>query len=137
VVIDQCCNSLKVEDLKTYFGLPHGELRAVDGVSFRIEPGTLATLLGPSGCGKTTTLKMINRLIEPSAGQILVAGEDVLPELLGEVLPRPFAGAGIDQEAIGIVHLGPEVVGGRPRDYQQQLPEPVRNRLYVDSYVGP
>lgn len=31
--------------------------------------------------------------------------------------------------------LGPEVVGGRPRDYQQQLPEPVRNRLYVDSYV--
>ena len=33
--------------------------------------------------------------------------------------------------------LGPEVVGGRPRDYQQQLPEPVRNRLYVDSYVGP
>ena len=33
--------------------------------------------------------------------------------------------------------LGPEVVGGRPRDYQQQLPEPVRNRLYVDSYVAP
>lgn len=32
--------------------------------------------------------------------------------------------------------LGPEVVGGRPRDYQQQLPEPVRNRLYVDSYWG-
>ena len=31
--------------------------------------------------------------------------------------------------------LGPEVVGGRPRDYQQQLAEPVRNRLYVDSYV--
>jgi hypothetical protein len=32
--------------------------------------------------------------------------------------------------------LGPEVVGGRPRDYQQQLPEPVRNRLYVDSWWG-
>jgi hypothetical protein len=32
--------------------------------------------------------------------------------------------------------LGPEVVGGRPRDYQQQLPEAVRNRLYVDSFWG-
>lgn len=31
---------------------------------------------------------------------------------------------------------GPEVVGGRPRDYQQQLPEPVRNRIYVDSWWG-
>lgn len=32
--------------------------------------------------------------------------------------------------------LGPEVVGGRPRDYQQPLPEPVRNRLFVDSWWG-
>ncbi|WP_235488456.1 ATP-binding cassette domain-containing protein, partial [Frankia sp. AvcI1] len=33
--------------------------------------------MGPSGCGKTTTMKMINRLVEPTSGHILVAGEDV------------------------------------------------------------
>lgn len=52
-------------------------LRAVDNVSFRVAEGELLILLGGSGCGKTTTLKMINRLIEPSAGRILLDGADV------------------------------------------------------------
>lgn len=52
-------------------------LRAVDNVSFRVAEGELLILLGGSGCGKTTTLKMINRLIEPSAGRILLDGVDV------------------------------------------------------------
>ena len=39
--------------------------------------GELSVLVGPSGCGKTTTMKMINRLIEPSTGRILLDGEDV------------------------------------------------------------
>lgn len=51
--------------------------RAVDDVSFRVEPGELLILLGGSGSGKTTTLKMINRLIEPTAGRILLAGVDI------------------------------------------------------------
>ncbi len=52
-------------------------LRAVDDVSFQVAEGELLILLGGSGCGKTTTLKMINRLIEPSAGRILLDGIDV------------------------------------------------------------
>ena len=40
-------------------------------------PGELSVLVGPSGCGKTTTMKMINRIIEPSTGRILLGGEDV------------------------------------------------------------
>lgn len=52
-------------------------LRAVDNVSFQVAEGELLILLGGSGCGKTTTLKMINRLIEPSAGRILLDGVDV------------------------------------------------------------
>jgi osmoprotectant transport system ATP-binding protein len=55
----------------------YGGAVAVDSVSLRVEPGELLVLLGGSGSGKTTTLKMINRLIEPSAGRIKVAGEDV------------------------------------------------------------
>jgi osmoprotectant transport system ATP-binding protein len=54
-----------------------GGVRAVDGVSFRVGAGRVAALLGPSGCGKTTTLRLINRLEEPTAGQVLVRGKDV------------------------------------------------------------
>lgn len=51
---------------------------AVDRLSFSVDEGEVVVLVGPSGCGKTTTLKMINRLIEPSGGTITVAGQDVL-----------------------------------------------------------
>ena len=50
---------------------------AVDDVSLHVGPGETLVLLGTSGCGKTTTLKMINRLIEPTNGSITVAGVDV------------------------------------------------------------
>jgi len=50
---------------------------AVDDISFRIEPGTLATLLGPSGCGKTTTLRLIAGLEMVSSGTITIGGRDV------------------------------------------------------------
>ncbi len=49
---------------------------AVDAVSFAVDPGELIVLLGPSGCGKTTLLKMINRLYEPTSGQLLIDGVD-------------------------------------------------------------
>ncbi|MGD6842859.1 ABC transporter ATP-binding protein [Bacillus infantis] len=50
---------------------------ALKDIDFHIEEGELVALIGPSGCGKTTTMKMINRLIEPSSGQILINGEDI------------------------------------------------------------
>jgi osmoprotectant transport system ATP-binding protein len=55
----------------------YGDTTVVDRVTLRVEPGELVVLLGESGSGKTTTLKMINRLVEPSAGRIRVAGKDV------------------------------------------------------------
>ncbi|MGW0824332.1 ABC transporter ATP-binding protein [Streptomyces sp. NPDC002845] len=50
---------------------------AVDDLSFEVAEGELVTLVGPSGCGKTTTMKMVNRLIEPTGGRILLDGEDI------------------------------------------------------------
>lgn len=51
---------------------------AVEDFSMRIEPGELIMFVGPSGCGKTTTMKMINRIIEPTSGSIRINGDDVL-----------------------------------------------------------
>ncbi|MDW6061643.1 betaine/proline/choline family ABC transporter ATP-binding protein [Streptomyces sp. FXJ1.4098] len=50
---------------------------AVDDLSFEVAEGELVTLVGPSGCGKTTTMKMVNRLIEPTSGRIFLDGEDI------------------------------------------------------------
>jgi osmoprotectant transport system ATP-binding protein len=51
---------------------------AVDEFTMTIEPGKTTIFVGPSGCGKTTTMRMINRLIEPSSGRITIGGEDAL-----------------------------------------------------------
>lgn len=51
--------------------------KVLKGISFEVKKGQLAALIGESGCGKTTTLKMINRLINPTSGQILINGTDI------------------------------------------------------------
>jgi osmoprotectant transport system ATP-binding protein len=57
---------------------PPGTPPAVGDLSLRIPAGEICVLVGPSGCGKTTTMKMINRLIEPTSGRITIDGEDVM-----------------------------------------------------------
>jgi peptide/nickel transport system ATP-binding protein/oligopeptide transport system ATP-binding protein len=59
------------------FGRTVGHVRAVDGVSFSIAPGETLGLVGESGCGKSTVGKSVLRLVEPSAGQIILEGEDI------------------------------------------------------------
>ncbi len=74
---------IEVKELSKYFD----DKPAVDRVSFQIEEGKTMILLGTSGCGKTTTMKMINRLIEPSSGHVFVGGKDV-QKLAPEALRR-------------------------------------------------
>jgi len=56
---------------------PGEDRPAVDRLTIQVEEGEIVALVGPSGCGKTTTLKMINRLIEPTSGIITVGGRDI------------------------------------------------------------
>ena len=55
----------------------YGATVAVDHLDLEVAEGELCVLVGPSGCGKTTTMKMINRLVEPTSGRILLEGRDV------------------------------------------------------------
>jgi len=72
---------IKVKHLSKNFGT----VKAVDDISFEVKEHENLILLGTSGCGKTTTLKMINRLIEPSGGEIFIGGKNIFeqsPEIL-------------------------------------------------------
>ena len=65
---------IEVQDLrKTY-----GDLVAVDGVSFRAEPGAVFGLLGPNGAGKSTTINCLSGLLAPTGGQVRILGHDVV-----------------------------------------------------------
>ncbi|MFO7300077.1 MAG: ABC transporter ATP-binding protein [Actinomycetes bacterium] len=74
---------IRLEEVTKVF--PGADRPAVSSLSLHIPEGEFVTLVGPSGCGKTTTLKMINRIIEPTSGRIEVGGRDVMsmePHLL-------------------------------------------------------
>jgi ABC-type oligopeptide transport system ATPase subunit len=75
---------LEVKNLKVHFPVKHGVLgrarefvKAVDDVSFNIQPGETLGLVGESGCGKTTLGRAIVRLVEPTSGNIFFEGEDL------------------------------------------------------------
>lgn len=76
---------LQVTGLQKYFPIRHkgllsrvvGQVKAVDGVSFSVQPGETLGLVGESGCGKTTTGRCILRLIEPTAGSVRFEGQEV------------------------------------------------------------
>jgi oligopeptide/dipeptide ABC transporter ATP-binding protein len=92
---DTAPHVLEVRDLKQHFAISRGFLRraagrvfAVDGVSFSIAPGETLGLVGESGCGKSTVGRAILRLIEPTAGRIVLGGRDITH--LGKAELRPL-----------------------------------------------
>ncbi len=58
---------LRVDDLKAYFFMDEGTVKAVDGVSFDVQPGKVVGIVGESGCGKSVTMKAILQILEPGA----------------------------------------------------------------------
>lgn len=85
---------IRLENVSRYYG----DIVAVDNLSMEITKGEVCVLIGPSGCGKTTTLKMINRLIEPTSGRIFVNGRDnseIRPEQLRQSMGYAIQNVGL------------------------------------------
>jgi len=106
----------------------YGALAAVDGVSLAIEAGTFVALLGGSGSGKTTTLKTINGLVTPDAGEIRVEGRTVASEV-GWALRRRI---GYVFQEIGLfphltvaenIGMGPKLAGWTASDIAARVAE--------------
>ena len=85
---------IEVSGLSKQFGVQ----LAVNNVAFTVESGQFCMLVGTSGCGKSTLLRMINRLIEPSQGHILINGKnitEVAPEQLRRRIGYVIQGVGL------------------------------------------
>ncbi len=101
-----------VDNVSKHFG----SVKAVDEVTVQIRGGEFFSLLGASGCGKTTTLKMINRLVEPSSGSVRLDGEDTAtlePHLLRRRIGYCFQQVGLFPHLTVAENVGitPELLG--------------------------
>jgi ABC-2 type transport system ATP-binding protein len=105
----------------------YGDVRALDGLSFSVEEGTVFGLLGPNGAGKSTTVKVLTTLARPDEGRATVANHDVLGEpgrvrrSIGVVAQR----SGVDRDLTGRenVKLQGHLQGMRGRDLDRRVDE--------------
>jgi len=106
----------------------YGETTAVDRVSFEVPAGEVCVLIGPSGCGKTTTLRMINRLIEPTSGTIEIDGRDVMsvrPEELRRHIGYVIQSVGLFPHLTVAENVAtvPKLLGWEKRRYEPRVRE--------------
>ncbi len=132
---------LDVKDLR--YHLPGGGKPLVEGISFSVGAGETLVLLGRSGAGKTSTLKLVNRLLEPSSGEVRIAGAAThaveptalrrgIRYVIQEIGLFPHftvaANVGLVRELLGLVGLDPDVFASR---YPHQLSGGQRQRVGV------
>jgi osmoprotectant transport system ATP-binding protein len=114
---------------------------AVDELSLEIPAGKITVLVGPSGCGKTTTLRMINRMVDPSTGTVTVDGEDVrrvdpptLRRGIGYVIQQ--AGLFPHRTIVDNIATVPLLLGWS-KDRARALPVPALRRAAAARRGGP
>jgi osmoprotectant transport system ATP-binding protein len=106
----------------------YGDTLAVDRVSFEVPAGEVCVLIGPSGCGKTTTLRMINRLTEPTSGTIEIDGRDVMsvrPEELRRHIGYVIQSVGLFPHLTVAENVAtvPKLLGWERRRYEPKVLE--------------
>jgi oligopeptide/dipeptide ABC transporter ATP-binding protein len=117
---------LEVTDLKTYFSLDSGTVKAVDGVSFRLDYGEALGIAGESGCGKTTTALSLVRILPSNAtiqeGSIKLMGIDLVPKTENQLRRYRW-------REISIVFQGAMNALNPVRRVVDQIAEPLESRL--------
>lgn len=106
----------------------YGATRAVDAVSFAVARGEFLAIIGESGSGKTTTLNMMNRLIEPSSGRILIDGADVAaadPVMLRRQIGFVFQEIGLfpHLSVAENIAITPRLLGWPPAEIDRRIAE--------------
>lgn len=104
---------LEVKNLKTYFYLEQGLIRAVDGISFTLKPGETLGIVGESGCGKSVTARSILRLLPPDIGRIVE----------GEIIYHPEHGQPLDLTTLD--HHGEAIHNIRGNEIAMIFQEPM------------
>lgn len=104
----------------------YGEVAAVDDISLDVEPRAFVALVGRSGSGKSTLLKTVNRLVEPSAGRVLLDGEDVAAgpaPMLRRRIGYVFQHVGLfpHMTVAENIAIGPRIAGSPPPDMARLL----------------
>jgi oligopeptide transport system ATP-binding protein len=125
---------LEVQDLKTYFKVKGGKVRAVDGVSFAIKPGEKLGVVGESGCGKSVTALSIMRLLpqppgEIAGGSVLFDDQDILD--LPESAMRKIRGG-----KIGMIFQDPMTCLNPTMTVGKQIAEALRIHLKLSKDVS-
>ena len=134
--------SVALEDVRArYPGQPHP---AVEGVSFRLEPGERVALLGPSGTGKTTAVNLLLRFLDPERGRVTLGGRDAR-EFRQDDVRRAIAVAGQDSHLFSDT-IGANVRLGRPDARDDEVADALRRAQIwqwisglpdgLDTFVG-
>ena len=137
-------HAIEAEGLvKTY----PGDIRALDGVGFRVEAGTIFGMLGPNGAGKSTTVKILTTLSRPDEGRAIVAGFDVLerPSDVRRAIGVVSQRSGVDREATGgenlrlqgqLFDMGGRALEGRVSELLERLGLAEAADRIVKTYSG-
>lgn len=100
-------NKISIIDVKALTKVFDGKIRAVDGVSFKVNEGEILGFLGPNGAGKTTTLNMLSTLLRPTEGKATVNGYDIIrePDAVRHSIGFVFQDSTLDIELTGRENL--------------------------------
>ncbi len=116
---------IQFDHVSRLYGSGRQTIRAVDDVSFTIQPGQTLCLVGESGCGKSTTGRMVAGLIEPSEGRVLYGGREV--STLSDAETKHF------RRAVQIIHQDPYASLNPTRSIAQILTAPLLHHKMVSS----
>ena len=116
---------IQLEHVGRLYGSGKHTIRAVDDVSFTIEPGQTLCLVGESGCGKSTTGRLVAGLIHPSEGRVLYGGKDV--STLSDAASKQY------RRAVQIIHQDPYASLNPTRSIAQILSDPLLHHKIVKS----